>query len=80
MLLIDNSPTLTPMKYIVNYTGEWKPNPNGFGEPTFQQPWTKEYSHIEDIEIFFKFYFEDMIDREQQVLQDSNYIYEIRYC
>ena len=65
------------MKYIVKYMGEWKPNPNGFGDPIFQQPWRKEYSNIEDIEMFFKFYFLDMQDRNQRVLEDGAYVYQI---
>lgn len=66
------------MKYIVNYIGEWKRNPNGFGDPTFSEPWKKEYSNMDDIEIFFKFYFEDMIERSQVVLHDGVYVYQIR--
>lgn len=66
------------MKYIVQYVGEWKPNPNGFGDPTFQEPWKKEYSHIEDIEMFFKFYFEDMLDRNQRVIHEGSYVFQIR--
>ena len=65
------------MKYIVKYMGEWKPNPNGFGDPIFQEPWRKEYSNIEDIEMFFKFYFLDMQDRNQRVLEDGAYVYQI---
>ena len=65
------------MKYIVKYTGEWKPNPNGFGDPIFQEPWRKEYSNIEDIEMFFKFYFLDMQEHNQRVLEDGAYVYQI---
>lgn len=66
------------MKYIVKYTGEWKPNPNGFGDPIFQEPWRKEYSNIDDIEIFFKFYFEDMLNKDQVLFHDDVYVYQIR--
>ena len=71
------SPTTYNMKYIVQYVGEWKHNPNGFGDPIFQEPWRKEYSNIEDIEMFFKFYFLDMQDRNQRVLEDGAYVYQI---
>lgn len=67
------------MKYIVQYVGEWKQNPNGFGDPIFQEPWKKEYSHISDIEIFFKFYFEEMTDKNQKVMSEGAYIFKIYY-
>ena len=67
------------MRYIVNYVGEWKPDPKGFGDPIFQTPWTKEYSNIEDIEIFFKFYFEDMLNKDQVLFHEGVYVYQIRF-
>ena len=66
------------MKYIVHYIGEWKRNPNGFGDPIFEEPWTKDYSNIDDIEMFFRFYFNDMIDQGQVVLHDGVYVFQIR--
>ena len=65
------------MRYIVNYVGEWKPNPNGFGDPIFQTSWTKEYSNLDDVEMFFKFYFEDMRSSDQRVLHTGAYVYQI---
>ena len=66
------------MKYIVQYIGEWKKNPNGFGDPIFSFPYTKEYSNLDDIEMFFRFYFNDMLDTGRSVLQDGTYIFQIR--
>lgn len=68
----------TIMKYVVHYIGEWKQNPNGFGDPTFLEPWTKEYSNLDDIEMFFRFYFNDMIDQGRVVLHDGKYVFQIR--
>lgn len=66
------------MKYIVNYIGEWRKNPNGFGDPILLPPYTKEYSNLDDIEMFFRFYFNDMLDRGQVVLHDGTYVFQIR--
>jgi hypothetical protein len=66
------------MKYIVHYIGEWKKNPNGFGDPTFVPPYTKEYSNLDDIEMFFRFYFNDMLNDEQRVLHTGAYVFQIR--
>lgn len=66
------------MRYIVTYKGEQKPNPNGFGDPVFQEPWKKEYSNIDDIEMFFKFYFLDMLDQNQYVIHENPYSFQIR--
>ena len=66
------------MKYVVHYIGEWSRNPTGFGDPIFKEPWTKEYSNLDEIEMFFRFYFDDMLNNNQVVLRDGTYVYQIR--
>ena len=66
------------MKYIVTYVGEWRPNPDGNGDPVFQPSWTKEYSNIDDIEIFFKKQFEEMVDTDTLVTYSGPFVWQIQ--
>jgi len=66
------------MRYVVHYIGEWKPNPQGFGDPIFNPGWTKEYTDLDEMEIFFRHYFNEMIDEDRVVEHSGVYVFQIQ--
>ena len=66
------------MKYVVHYIGEWKPDLTGLGDPTFQQGWTREVDHLDDLEIFHRHYFAQMAKDNESLLYIGVYIYQIQ--
>lgn len=66
------------MKYIVHYIGEWRQNPNGVGDPIFIPGWTKTYNTLEDMELFFKHYFIEMVKEGEIVNHTGVYVYQIQ--
>jgi hypothetical protein len=66
------------MKYTVHYIGEWERNPDGFSEPIFKSGWTKDYDCLDDLELFHRHYFEQMISDDEKVLHIGVYVYQIQ--
>ena len=66
------------MKYVVQYVGEWKPNPNGYGDPILTPSYVKEYTSLNDIEMFYCHYFNIMIKTNQVVLNSGPYVFQIQ--
>lgn len=67
------------MKYSVHYIGEWKPDPIGLGEPTFQKGWTREVNDLDDLEIFHRHYFAQMAKDNESVLHIGVFVYQIQH-
>lgn len=65
------------MKYIIHYIGEWRPDYLGNGDPIFIPPWKKEYDHLDDIEIFFKKEFEQMLLEDISVSYVDAFMWQI---
>ena len=62
------------MKYIVQYTGEWTRNSNG--DPIFKKGWTKTYTDLDNMELFFKHYFVEMISEQELVRHLGAYVFQ----
>ena len=68
----------TTMKYVVHYIGEWHRNPNGYGDPIFNPGYTKEYIDLDEMEIFYRHYFNEMIEEGRVVEHSGVYVFQIQ--
>ncbi len=64
------------MKYVVHYIGEWKSTEQG--DPIFQQGWTREVNDLDDLEIFHRHYFAQMLNDNESVLHIGVFVYSIQ--
>ena len=67
----------TTMKYVVHYIGEWHRNTD-CGDPIFNPGWTKEYTNLDEMEIFYRHYFNQMLKENRVVEHSGVYVYQIQ--
>lgn len=66
------------MKYVVHYIGEWHRNLNGYDDPIFNTGYTKEYTNLDEMEIFHRHYFNQMLKEDRIVEHSGVYVYQIQ--
>lgn len=68
----------TMTTYVVHYIGEWHRDPKGHGDAVFNPGWTKKYTDLDEMEIFFRHYFNQMIKEGQVVLHSGVHVFQIQ--